>query len=49
MNFMFSDLSLWAGDPCYVTARADFLHHQIDQEQSTREQQEKGYDDEYTT
>jgi hypothetical protein len=30
MSSIFSSLSLWKGDHCYVTAHADFLHHQID-------------------
>jgi uridine phosphorylase len=30
MSSIFSSLSLWRGDHCYVTAHADFLHHQID-------------------
>jgi hypothetical protein len=30
MSSIFSNLPLWKGDHCYVTAHADFLHHQID-------------------
>jgi Phosphorylase superfamily len=30
MSPIFSSLSLWRGDHCYVTAHADFLHHHID-------------------
>ena len=30
MSSIFSNSTLWRGDHCYVTAHADFLHHQID-------------------
>ena len=30
MSSIFSNSPLWSGDHCYVTAHADFLHHQID-------------------
>ncbi len=30
MSSIFSSPSLWRGDHRYVTAHADFLHHQID-------------------
>ena len=30
MSSLFSNLPLWRGDHWYVTAHADFLHHQID-------------------
>ncbi len=30
MSSIFSNSPLWSGDHCYITAHADFLHHQID-------------------
>lgn len=30
MSSIFSGSPLWSGDRSYVTAQADFLHHQID-------------------